>query len=394
MVKTLQLNEVKLGMCLAETVKNKYGKELYKANFYFTSREQIIDLLDNGIRSVQINIALSLPDSSEEGQTSKKTHIITEKIDPVQRYEQMVATIEEVKELCDTGDKIVKELMLATRYGKALDKKSIVNEAQKILNLISRDPHVALALLDLKNFDEYTYIHSVNVAFIAVAFALHLRFSQDKVLSIAQGSILHDIGKAKLSTDIINKPDKLTDEEIQIVQKHPALGKRVIEDDNIDDPIITEIVLSHHENYDGTGYPSKYKGNEMKRYAAIISVADFYDALTTKRSYKEAFEPAEAVKLIYNSSGTKFDPRVVNHFIKVLGIYPIGSIVELSDGHIAIVISFTPETLLKPVVKTLYHKRRPSTPKEIFIDLARSRIYIKEVYKDKTFKVMDIIKKN
>ena len=387
MIRAIPLNEVKIGMCLAEPTFDKSGAEIYKSNFYFTSREQIVNLLDKGVKTVKINFSLSLIDES-----NKKFKPLIQKIeaDPIKRFDRMKEFLPEVQELFKDTEKVVQDIMDSVRFGNALNKKSIKDQSANIVKIVQEDPQIAFTLLDLKNFDDYTYIHSVNVAVLSIAIALHLRFPEDKIQSIAQGSILHDIGKAKIPLDIINKPGKLTDDELKVIQRHPIIGSQIVRKDKINDNIIEEIIHYHHENYDGSGYPSKQQGVQMSRYASIVSIADYYDALTTKRPYKEILEPSEAIKNIYALTGTKFDPRVIHHFIRIVGVYPIGSMVELSDGRIATVISFTPDNLLKPVVKTLFNKKRPNTKTEEIIALTESQLFIKDVYKGKSIKALDV----
>ena len=387
MIRTVSLNEVKIGMCLAEPALDKTGKEIYKSNFYFTSRDQIINLLDNGIKTVKINFSLSLIDESNKKYAPSVQKI---EVDPIKRFDNMKDLIPEVKELFDATETIIKDIMDSARLGNTLNKKGIKDQSSKIVKLVQQDHQTAFALLDLKNFDDYTYVHSVNVAVLSVAIAMHLKFPEDKIISIAQGSILHDIGKAKIPLDIINKTGKLTEEELKVIQRHPVLGSQIVRKDKFTDSIIEEIIHYHHENFDGTGYPSKQQGVQMSRYASIVSIADYYDALTTKRPYKDIFEPSEAIKNIYSVSGTKFDPRVIHHFIRIVGVYPVGSMVELSDGRIGTVIAFTPDNLLKPVVKTLYNKKRPNTKVEEIVALADSSLSIKSVFKGKNVKSLEV----
>jgi putative nucleotidyltransferase with HDIG domain len=383
---------------------DRNGNVLYKENFYFTSREQVINLLDHGIKSVKINLALSLVGTEQKpektstlkGSTPKKAtaekKVEPAKFDPIKRYEQLKASIAEVKEFYDEGEKLVANLMDSARFGKSLDKKSIQNHSGKILKNVQRDPQLAFALLSLKNYDQYTHVHSLNVAVLSVAFALHLRFSPEHLLSIAKGGILHDIGKAKLPQAIINKSGALDETEKRIIQKHPGLGVQVLQHDHIRDAIMEEIILSHHESYDGSGYPNRYQGNQVKRFASIVSVSDFYDALTTKRSYKSMLDPPEAMQIVYAQSGKKFDPRIINHFIKIVGIYPIGSMVELSDGRIAMVISFSYDQLLTPVVKTMFYKGNINRIDKEIISLSDSNIHITGVYKGGNHTMLDVIK--
>jgi putative nucleotidyltransferase with HDIG domain len=221
---------------------------------------------------------------------------------------------------------------------------------------------------------------------LSIAFASHIKFPPERLLSLGQGSILHDIGKAKVPLDILNKPDRLTESEFSVIKQHPNYGVEVVTRDNIDDEIIKEVILHHHEDFDGSGYPDRIGGQEMKKYASIVAVADFYDALTSKRVYKEVITPPDAIKMIFNLSGKKFDPRVVNHFVKTVGIYPVGSLVELNDHRIASVVSFSKNDLLKPVVKVL------NTDKQEIISLADSKLYIIDVCKGTDRKTMDIFK--
>ena len=394
MTETIHLKDVKIGMCLAEPVFSKNNFLLYNKNFYFTSRDQIIKLLDYGISEVKINVSQSLVDSETKHRDIKSEYEIKKSVeDPIKKYERIAANVTEVKELFDEGDKIIHEFMDAVRFGKNINQQAITEETTKIVKAIKEDPLVAMALLDLKHFNEYTLIHSINVAVLSVAFAFNLKFGEEILSSIAQGSLLHDIGKAKIPVDILNKPDKLSDMELRIIQKHPELGIQALGEDNLHNPIVKEIILHHHENYDGTGYPSKLAYSETKRFASIVSIADYYDALTSQRSYKDIVTPADAVKKIYSLSGTKFDPRVVNHFVKTIGIYPIGSIAELSDDRISVVVAFTKENLLQPIVKTLYHKSNPEIPNIEIISLSESELYIKNLVTDMKIKTMDVFKK-
>ena len=394
MIKAIPLKDVKIGMCLAEPVFTQTGVIVYNANFYFTSRAQIIKLQDMGIKEVRVNLALSLVDDRSQQEQEKTKYLVKKELeDPVKRFESMAETIDETKHFFDQGEKVVEDVMQSARFGKALNQKAIRDETTKILQNIQKDHLVALALLDLKNFDEYTYIHSINVTVLSVAFAYHLKFSEDKLISIGQGGILHDVGKAKIPLNILNKPDKLNETEYRIIQKHPTLGQQIIDKDNIKNEIVKEIILHHHENYDGSGYPDKLSGTSMKRFASIVSVSDFYDALTSERVYKDVIPPPEAMKIIYSLSGTKFDPRVVNHFIKTVGIYPVGSVVELSDGRIAVVIAFSKDNLLQPVVKTLFNKNNPKIIDEEIISLVHSDIYITGTSNDFSVKTIDIFRK-
>ena len=219
---------------------------------------------------------------------------------------------------------------------------------------------------------------------LASTFAWHLKFSEDKLISIGRGAFFHDIGKAKVPMSIINKPNTLNESERRIMQMHPSYGEQIFHHENMKSDIELGIITQHHENYDGSGYPNKLAVNQINKYAAIVAIADFYDAMTTERTYKQEVHPSEVVQIIYSLSAKKFDPRIVNHFIKTVGIYPVGSLVELNNNQIAIVKAFSKENLLKPIVETLIIKNGVLVSTGQLISLIDSELFIKSVYKSDT----------
>jgi len=299
---------------------------------------------------------------------------------------------EKVKELYKASQDVINEVMHNARFGKALQQGVIRKQAIDVLSSIKRDNLALLSLLNLKNFDEYTFTHCLNVAVLSTSFAYHLKFTEDKLLSVGRGAFLHDIGKAKVPLNILNKPDKLSDSEFRIMAMHPTFGEQIYHKESMNDDIELSIVLHHHESFDGSGYPDKQSGSQINRFASIVSIADFYDALTTERVYKKVIHPAEAIQIIYSLSGKKFDPRVVNHFIKTIGIYPIGSLVELSDERIGMVVAFSRDNLLKPVVQIIKNESGILVNQNDLLSLLDSDIYIKGLYKaDVKASVNDII---
>ncbi len=376
------IKDLKIGMCIFNDVFDHKGHILIQSGNYITSREQIIHLLDEGIKSITINSRLSIVDHRSDDE-QKKTLDIAKNLmkDPSKILSNLKEEVQRSKEFYFNSVEILNDVMENARFGKAINMLPIKKQAENIFKSLKRDNLALLSLLDLKNFDEYTFTHSANVAIISVAFAYHLHFPEEKLLSIGRGAFLHDIGKAKVPYDILNKDSKLNDNEFLIIQKHPSYGDEIYEKENLHDEIEREIVLHHHESFDGKGYPYGQKGNDINRFAAMVSISDFYDALTTIRVYKKKIAPPEAIQMIYTQSGIKFDPRIVNHFIKTIGIYPIGSVVKLSNNYIAIVLAFTPENLLKPIVKTIMDSDENILIEPVIVSLLESDLYITEIYK-------------
>ena len=385
-IKKILLKDVKLGMCLADNVTDLVGRLIYKKGFYFTSREQVIRLYDEGVKSVSINLTASLIDTRTDSQKAKVVDYSKKEIEMLHsKIENLDTEIEAVKDIYKESQHIIEDLMHNARFGKALNQEIVQKQTVDILNSIKSNELALLSLINLKNFDEYTFTHSLNVSILASAFAWHLKFSEDKLISIGRGAFFHDIGKAKVPMSIINKPNTLNESERRIMQMHPSYGEQIFHHENMKSDIELGIITQHHENYDGSGYPNKLAVNQINKYAAIVAIADFYDAMTTERTYKQEVHPSEVVQIIYSLSAKKFDPRIVNHFIKTVGIYPVGSLVELiNNNQIAIVKAFSKENLLKPIVETLIIKNGVLVSTGQLISLIDSELFIKSVYKSDT----------
>ena len=177
--------------------------------------------------------------------------------------------------------------------------------------------------------------------------------SPEQLDMVGIGALMHDVGKAKIDINIINKPGKLTEEEFEIMQRHPVYGFEICKRENFREEQILDIVRHHHEAYNGSGYPDRLSRRSISKYAALVSIADCYDALTTERSYKKSLKPAESIHFLHKMSNNKFDRRLVFHFIKVMGIYPVGSVLKLNSGRIGIVVGFSRKNLLHPILKIL-----------------------------------------
>ena len=230
-----------------------------------------------------------------------------------------------------------------------------IEEATDILNdfvdtILSRED-LTFNMEDLNFHENIQYNHALSIAVICIAMGKQLRLNKKDIFELAFAAIIHDIGDTQLPAGLLDKPAKLTDEEFEEVKKHTLEGFKIIAESNsnISDHI-KEGVLSHHERYDGSGYPNGLKGKQIPFLSRIIAVADVYSALTSSRPYRSAYQPAEAIEYIMGNAGRQFDPGVVKAFLKVVSPYPIGSCVKLSSGERAVVAEQHLENPLRPVV--------------------------------------------
>lgn len=208
-------------------------------------------------------------------------------------------------------------------------------------------------MLDLKTFDDYTFLHSTNVAVLSLILGVALDFNKIELQRLGLSAILHDIGKVFIPKNILNKPDKLTEDEFKIMQTHSGRGYEYLKI-NYDFPMSSYLgVLQHHEKYNGTGYPLKLEGEQIHLYGRIISIADVYDALTSTRPYRKAMVPSEAIEYVMANGGSHFDPSFVEYFTKKIAPYPVGVTIKLSNNTSGIVMENYSDSSLRPKIKII-----------------------------------------
>ncbi len=227
----------------------------------------------------------------------------------------------------------------------AVDIGNILKSASRLVKEISSLKHLSVDLLDLRSFDDYTYHHSVNVAIYAVAVAIKLGLPFRQMNDIAIASLCHDLGKTKIDPEIINKPGRLTDEEFDEIRKHPQYSFDLLASNPLVTPRIREAVLYHHENENGSGYPGGRAAEEIPVYSKIIHAVDVFDALTSKRPYKDPHSPIDALEYLIGGVDILFDRKIVEAIQTVIPPYPPGMDVMLSNGEKAVVIGHTSQSL-------------------------------------------------
>lgn len=274
------------------------------------------------------------------------------------------------KEVKAEASSVVARFMHEARAGKGVDNTRTKEVVGSMVDSVMRNQDALLSLSRLKDYDNYTFGHSVNVSIIAIALGRHLGYPADKLGSLGFGAILHDIGKMKVPDKILNKPAILTDEEFCEMKNHVSYGAAILGNTEHISSDAIGIAFQHHERYDGKGYPRGLLGRDLHPYSRIVCIADVYDAMTTVRPYSSPMGPSDALKRIYGAKGTHFDPVMVDRFIKCLGIYPIGSHVKLDNGEIAEVKSVNRKDLLRPAVTLLYDADLSPYEKPIDRDLA------------------------
>lgn len=224
---------------------------------------------------------------------------------------------------------------------------------ENVVDNVLDNGDVMCNMLDIKNYDDYTYFHSVNVGILSAMVGIDMEMEREELIELTTAGMLHDIGKRFISVEILNSPEKLDDDQMKIMQEHSRKGADFLRDKYNFPSNVNQGVLQHHEWYNGEGYPLGRYGEEIPMIARIISLIDVYDALTSNRPYRDALPNSEAVEYLMGNAGRQFDPNVVEAFLHKVAIYPEGSQVELSDGRRAIVVENSPEVPLRPLLRDI-----------------------------------------
>ena len=230
---------------------------------------------------------------------------------------------------------------------------------QSIFNHIVDNEAFIYGLTNLKNYDEYTLNHSINVCMLALALGRRLGLSRSELVDLGIAAFFHDLGKLDTPHDILNKPAKLSQEEQEIMEQHPHQGaeKLIHLKEFRRLPLrAIHVALEHHIKEDMSGYPRYFKKDGVNLFSKIVKVVDYFDALTTKRVYrKKVFTRAEALSLMLEYAGTEFNPVILKAFVNLMGVYPIGTMVALSTGELGIVFDLNPDArfMLRPKVKLI-----------------------------------------
>lgn len=223
--------------------------------------------------------------------------------------------------------------------------------AKKIVEQMLKNGSLSLDLTDLRSFDDYTFAHSVNVAIVSCAIGLGLNFKEDDLVNIVLAGLLHDMGKLDIPSEILNKPSRLTQEEYMLMKTHATLSYEFIKERIDISAQVKQAVLYHHENMDGSGYPTGATGESLSTLTRILHVADVYDALVSKRPYKKPYTQWEALEFLKGGKDTLFAPEMVDALMKYVPFYPKGSFVTISDGRQGIVVDNQGDRNSRPLIR-------------------------------------------
>ncbi len=288
-------------------------------------------------------------------------------LSPVSHAEEMAAA----RRILGEAAQVVDGLLHDVRLGRQLEPAKARPVVRAMRASVLRNPGALLSLGRLKQADAYTFQHSVSIGALLVSFCQALGMDADTVEEAGVGGLLHDVGKMRIPNAILNKPGKLTEAEFEVMKSHAALSEEILSKVPGISRMVIQIAGEHHEKVIGGGYPRGTAGEGISRIGRMTAIVDVYDALTSNRVYHKGKEPPEVLRRLLEWSGTHLDEELVQHFIRTLGIYPVGSLVRLASGRLAVVVD-QGENLLRPKVRIVYDsvKRAPIQPRDL--DLSKA----------------------
>jgi HD-GYP domain-containing protein (c-di-GMP phosphodiesterase class II) len=379
MLKKIAVSELRLGMHLHKLEAGWMDHPFWRSRFVLTDPADLATLSRSGVRECWIDTELGLDIAGGGAAPSAVATTIEDAPGPLpepaapapQSGPVLRADLEAAAELCRRSKEAVVSMFNEARLGQAIDAEHCRPLVAEISESVYRNPGALVSLARLKTADEYSYMHSVAVCALMVSLGRTLGLTEAQCREAGLAGLLHDMGKALMPIEILNKPGKLSDEEFAVMRTHPERGHALLVEGRGASAAVLDVCLHHHEKMDGSGYPHRLRGESISLIARMGAVCDVYDAITSNRPYKAGWDPAESLARMGQWQG-HFDAAVYSAFVRSLGIYPTGSLVRLASGRLAVVVEQNAQVVTAPVVRVFYaiESQRYLQPQRL--DLARS----------------------
>jgi HD-GYP domain-containing protein (c-di-GMP phosphodiesterase class II) len=337
-------------------------------------KKLIVDLLEMGISAVTLEEAFSETDATAltalfaeekiadidaatiflEQQGAKAVSVAeTTTLEESDKEAQGRENKAKARETYDAGVAAMRDIETQAKLGKVFEVDDLQGVVNKMLDSLFTDPAAVLGLTAIKGHDDYTLNHSINVCILALSLGASLGLDSESLKSLGLSALLYDLGKVRVPEDILNKQGPLTTEEWQVVRGHTTEGADLLKRIQLVDQMPMVVAYEHHMRHDMQGYPDEPVADEQHLFSKVVALCDAYDAMTTRRPFRREIRPDKALAVLMQGRGKAYDPSITKAFVALLGIYPMGAVVKLDDGSVAVVFRVNNDDLLHPRVKML-----------------------------------------
>jgi len=373
-LKQIPVTDLRVGMFLHALEGRWLDHPFWKSRFVLSDAADLHSLVSSPVKTCWIDTARGVDVAPPEPVSSEPVRAHLQADPPLlataapvppprPARASMADELHQASLLCERSREAVTSMFAEARLGRALEAERCMPLVDDITQSVFRNPGALVSLSRLKTADDYSYMHSVAVCALMVALSHQMGLDDTACREAGMAGLLHDLGKAVMPLEILNKPSKLTEAEFAIIRSHPERGWRMLQEGQGASEAAMDVCLHHHERMDGNGYPHAVPGEQLSLLARMGAVCDVYDAITSNRPYKVGWDPSQSLSRMASWKG-QFDDEVFRHFVRSLGIYPNGSLVRLASGRLAVVMEQNPEALTAPIVRVFFaiDKRQPIKP--------------------------------
>lgn len=376
MIKKIGVRQLKPGMFVHDMNCGWMAHPFLRGSFKVRGDSEIEKMVSHGILELYIDSEKGLdvsdaPTQPEvEASLSHQMAVIVDKFSPLEPT-SLREELGRARTVVVEANRIVCDLMNDARVGRQIEQERMDHVVGKMADSILRNKYALLSLCRIKKKDEFTFSHSISVGAMLMSFSRAFNLKPDDMQLVGIGGMLHDVGKTMVPDRILNKAGSLTNDEFATMKMHVHFGQSIVSDMPGISQTSLDVVAQHHERYDGSGYPLKLKGDAMSIYGQMASIVDVYDSITSDRCYGSAMEPAVALRKMFEWSKSYFAPELIQFFVRTVGIYPVGTLVMLESGKLAVVIEQQGRDLTRPLVRAVFDSRKNGPLAVHDIDLSK-----------------------
>ncbi|MDO6426274.1 HD-GYP domain-containing protein [Thalassotalea sp. 1_MG-2023] len=365
MIKQICISELKVGHFVVSIAKQSAQYTLTSAG-HIKSDRVIQNLSNKGVQQVIIDTDKTLTFAQDQAAIAQETV-----------NKRVTIQAKDAKEIFSVSKEIQQKVFNDAAQGRPLDLSPVTEITDKVIEEIFKNSNALASIINIRNKDEYLLEHSISVSILITIFAKFLKLDKNIIQQLAIGAFLHDVGKIMIPEEVLNKPGRLTEDEFSIMKSHVTHSIDIIQHTPGISELSLEVAALHHEKLNGQGYPFNIPGDHISTYGRMIAICDIFDALTAARCYKDGYSHGKAFAILKNLAEQQhLDASLVTKFIQCMGVYPVGTLVELNSGKIAIVEEKNAKDLLNPKVKIFYSAKHHHFVETKYVDLSQSEDFI------------------